>query len=122
MSIYKQANQKRLRFTSPKHAAVTAEDLTTLPMTHLKSMANQCHQSITAPSDLFAIRDTQTALMQLRLDILLDVIKDRTEEVNAKSNAAQVAETNKAIDQLIIKKKGEELEGKSIEELLAMKQ
>ena len=120
--MYKQANKVRLRFVSPKHAALSAEDLLQIPMTHLKSMANQCHQNINAPSDLFAVRDVQTSLMELRLSILLDVIKDRQVESDAKSNAAQVTESNKAIDALIIKKKGAELEGKSIEELIAMKQ
>ncbi len=119
--MYKQANKVRLRFVAPKHASVTVEDLQSLPLTHLKSMANQCHQNITAPSDLFAVRDNQTMLMELRLEILLDVIKDRTDEAEAKSNATAVATANKAIDQLIIKKQEAAMNDLSIEQLIAMK-
>jgi len=119
--MFKEALKMGLRFKSTTHANLTVEDLFSYPLTKLKAMANHYNAQVKAPTDLFATRSAQETKDKLRLDILLAVIADRGADAEANKEAEAARAFNKQIDDLILQKKNEELAGKSIDELIAMK-
>ena len=127
-NIYKQAAQTKLRFES-KRGLLTVEDLFTLPLSqgeiNLRDLAIAVNKKLAKsdtdiPDFLADEQTTQTVeqqVYQLQLDVLKDVIETRKEEIVAATNAQKRNQERAAIRDLIAKKKQENLEGLSLEEL-----
>ena len=129
-NIYKQAAQQKLRFES-KRGLLTTEDLFTLPISkgeiNLRDLAIAVNKKLTKsdteiPDFLSDEASTQTKeqqLLQLQLDILKDVIETRKEENQQVTEAYKRDQERAAIRELIAKKKQENFEDLSIDELEA---
>ena len=129
-NIYKQAAQQKLRFES-KRGLLTTEDLFTLPISkgeiNLRDLAISVNKKLTKfdteiPDFLSDEASTQTKeqqLLQLQLDILKDVIETRKEENQQVTEAYKRDQERAAIRELIAKKKQENFEDLSIDELEA---
>lgn len=63
------------------------------------------------------VQTAEQQVYQLQLDVLKDVIETRKEEIAAATNAQKRNQERAAIRELIAKKKQENLEGLSLEEL-----
>lgn len=126
MDIYKKAAIKKLRFSTVK-GNLTVEDLWDLPMKSSRSVsldlvAQNCDADLNKKTKSFISAKTEDdALAQLRMDIVLDVIKTRLDNLKAKDEQQATNEHNKRIDELIKAKEHNELASKSIEELKALK-
>ena len=129
-NIYKQAAQQKLRFES-KRGLLTTEDLFTLPISkgeiNLRDLAIAVNKKLTKsdteiPDFLSDEASTQTKeqqLLQLQLDILKDVIETRKEENQQVTEAYKRDQERAVIRELIAKKKQENFEDLSIDELEA---
>ena len=129
-NIYKQVAQQKLRFES-KRGLLTTEDLFTLPISkgeiNLRDLAIAVNKKLTKsdteiPDFLSDEASTQTKeqqLLQLQLDILKDIIETRKEENQQATEAYKRDQERAAIRELIAKKKQENLEDLSIDELEA---
>lgn len=129
-NIYKQAAQQKLRFES-KRGLLTTEDLFTLPISkgeiNLRDLAIAVNKKLTKsdteiPDFLSDEASTQTKeqqLLQLQLDILKDIIETRKEENQQATETYKRDQERASIRELIAKKKQENLEDLSIDELEA---
>ena len=127
-NIYKQAAQQKLRFTS-KRGFLTVEDLFLLPLSqgeiNLRELTiavnkNLAESNTDVPDFLTDEQQEQTEdqqRYQLQLDILKDVIETRKEEIQAAIDAHKRNQERSAIRELIAKKKQQNLENLSVEEL-----
>lgn len=127
-NIYKQAAQTKLRFTS-KRGFLTVEDLFLLPLSqgeiNLRELTiavnkNLAESNTDVPDFLTDEQQEQTEdqqRYQLQLDILKDVIETRKEEIQAAIDAHKRNQERSAIRELIAKKKQQNLENLSVEEL-----
>jgi hypothetical protein len=131
MSIHKQAIKTKLRFQSSK-GPLTTEDLYDLPMESttnrlgLKALAIDLQKQIatTSTSALDFLDSSVPAvdpLLQLRFDIVKDVIIERLAESKAKSLAKSLESQRTDFDELIKAKKQQELAGLSVAELEALR-
>lgn len=127
-NIYKQAAQTKLRFAS-KRGFLTVEDLFLLPLSqgeiNLRELTiavnkNLAESNTDVPDFLTDEQQEQTEdqqRYQLQLDILKDVIETRKEEIQAAIDAHKRNQERSAIRELIAKKKQQNLENLSVEEL-----
>ena len=127
-NIYKQAAQQKLRFKS-KRGVLTVEDLFLLPLSqgeiNLRELTiavnkNLAESNTDVPDFLTDEQQEQTEdqqRYQLQLDILKDVIETRKEEIQAAIDAHKRNQERSAIRELIAKKKQQNLENLSVEEL-----
>lgn len=127
-NIYKQAAQTKLRFES-KRGLLTVEDLFLLPLSkgeiNLRELTiavnkNLAESNTDVPDFLTDEHQKQTEdqqRYQLQLDILKDVIETRKEEIQDAIDAHKRNQERSAIRELIAKKKQQNLENLSVEEL-----
>jgi hypothetical protein len=124
--MYKKALKLNLRFESPK-GNLTIEDLWDLPLTSTKSASlNGVAQAISRQikaddvENFVEVQSSTDAILNLKLDIVKDIISDKLDErEKAKNASANKAERDKIMS-LIARKQETELEGKSVEELEAL--
>jgi len=116
MNIFKTAVLTGLRFVSTK-GHISVEDVAVLPTTKVREMANAINRKIKNSDDLFATRTKEDSLDKLRLDILVEIVEYREELAASKIDAKERAEKKARFKELIDKKKLENEENKSIEEL-----
>ena len=129
-NIYKQAAQQKLRFES-KRGLLTTEDLFTLPISKgeisLRDLAITVNKKLAKsdtdiPDFLADDQKAQTAeqqTYQLQLDVLKDIIETRKEENQQSTETYKRDQERAAIRELIAKKKQQNLEDLSIDELEA---
>ena len=122
-NIYKQAAQQKLRFES-KRGLLTTEDLFTLPISKgeisLRNLAIAVNKNLTKSdteipdflSDEASAQTKEQQLLQLQFDILKEENQQSTEAYKRDQERA-------AIRELIAKKKQQNLEDLSIDELEA---
>ena len=127
-NIYKQAAQQKLRFKS-KRGVLTVEDLFLLPLSqgeiNLRELTiavnkNLAESNTDVPdflTDEYQEQAEDQQRYQLQLDILKDVIETRKEEIQAAIDAHKRNQERSAIRELIAKKKQQNLENLSVEEL-----
>jgi len=65
-------------------------------------------------------RTTKDKAIKLKLDIVLDILQTKLDELNESKVAAENKRHNEKIESLIAAKESEELAGKSVEELRKM--
>jgi hypothetical protein len=118
---FERASRLKLRFISSIKGKVNTEDLWNMELEELDSMAIALDDQInTKQKSFLKVKSKEDEELNLKLDILKYVMETRmAEEENRRTLQAQ-KEKNSIILQLIAKKEGQDLEGKSIDELKAM--
>ena len=123
MSIFKDATRLKLRFKGDK-GTLSVEDLWDLPlksgrMVSLDSLAKAVNRKIKADGEESFVDDRSptNAELDLKLDILKEVISIRKDENLVKTNAAANKAKRDKILSVKARKEDSELENLSIEEL-----
>lgn len=126
MEMFEKAARLKVRFESPK-GALSAEDLWDIPLTSNKGAANLddvakgLHAQLRETTTSFVVpADTKPDLTQMKFDIAKHIIDVRLAERNEAAAAQQRKATKEKILEIIAKKQDNALEGKSLEELMAM--
>jgi len=120
------AVRKKLRFESTK-GHLTVEQLFDLPFTSksgcdLQTVATTCNEEVKACGEVDFVGTAKpvTKTAQLKLDVVKYVISTKKAEATAAQTEAQKAAEKQRLMGLLSRKKDEELEGKSAEEIQAM--
>lgn len=125
--MFEKASRLRLRFDSPK-GLLSVEDIWQLPLTsatgkaNLDDIAKGLNQQIQHQNVGSFVQETVAvdAVVQLKFDIILHVIKVRLAENEIARMSAAKAEQKQKIMAIIAQKKDEQLSGMKLEELTAM--
>ena len=126
--MFKQAAKMKLRFSSIK-GLLSVEDLFDLPLNttrqgvvSLNGLAISVHKCLQEASDISFVDDERVVdvTMNLRMDILKEIIKVKKEENVSKLAAKDKADKKKRLLELINSKQDEELAGKPLAELMKM--
>ena len=121
MSIYKQAIQQKVRFTTNR-GVLTPEQMFDLPLGELDALAvklEQEHKDSGGKSFLDK-KTPKDKIIKLKFKVVLDILETKSEEANAATEAAENKAHNEKILELIAGKEDEALAGKSIKQLKAM--
>ena len=120
--MYKQASRLGLRFASPK-GQLTVEQLWDLKPEMLDGMAVALEEEVTkaGKKSFLATKSSEDKVAKLKFDIVLDVLTTKVEEEALANAASDIRKHNNKIDLLIAEKEEEELKGKTVAELRAMK-
>ena len=118
--MYKRALKIKLRFATPK-GKLTVEDLFSLNLIELNDLAVGLDKKLSETPRKSFISDIEpnTAEDELRLNILKDIIVTKIAEKNATIEAKNKAAEKAQIAEILHRKKNQELENLSIEELEA---
>lgn len=126
MSIFEQASRIKVRFDSGQ-GMLTVEDLWDLPLTHktrvsLDGVAKKVNKDLKESQEESFVVSTSTTnkIHQLKMDIVKHVIGVRLEEAKEVEERQQKAIQKQKIMEVIQRKKDEDLESKSMEELEAL--
>lgn len=121
MSIFEIAARKAFRYESNK-GLVTTEDLFHLPLSELDKIAKAVNRDIKASEEesFVSPRTLNDQMVQIKLDILKFVIADRQAMIAAQEDAKADRVRKEKIREILSRKKENELEGKSVEELEAL--
>ena len=119
--MFEKAARLKLRF--PYKGQITVEDLWDLKVEELDLVYTAINHSLKAVKDegLLKKKDSSVSVMELQLAILKHIYEVRVEEAEAKLAEKDRKEKKRRIEELIAKKQDTELEGKSLEELAAMR-
>jgi len=126
--MFEKASRLKLRFETPV-GLIGAEDLWDLPLTssrpnraNLNDIAKDISRQLKAQGEEDFV-NPKTAVdegLQLMLEIVKHVIQVKQIEASAANDLRERREKKAKLLELISKKKDQELEGKSLEELTAM--
>lgn len=120
-NIFINASRKKYRFNYK--GSITTEDLWDLPVTELdkiyKSLRAKAKMAADEESLLTEKSAADTELME-QIEIVKYIVSTKVAETEARKSAQAKAQQKQRILDLIAKKQDEELEGKSVDELLAM--
>jgi len=119
--MFERAARLKLRF--PVKGNISAEDLWDMPTEELDKVYVVINHSLKAVKDegLLKKKDSSVSVMELQLEIVKHVFEVKTAEADAKVAEKERRDKRRQIDELIAKKQNSELEGKSLEELTAMR-
>jgi phosphoribosylformylglycinamidine (FGAM) synthase PurS component len=123
--MYKKAIKLKLRFDSSKGmSSLTIEDLYNLPLTSksnasLQEVAQIIGSQLKNPEveDYVGEKSTTDTILQLKMDIVKDVIADKLEERESTKNAKADKAEREKIMAIIARKQDTELENMSVEDL-----
>lgn len=129
-NIFAIATRKKLRF--PVAGSLSVEDVWDLPLKarregqlNLDGLAFALNEVVEKQPRKSFVDDAPTTADNsddaLRLAIVLEIISVKKAELAAKENEAVRAGRANQLDELIARKQNQELEGKSLEELQAMR-
>lgn len=123
MSIYKQAAQAQLRFSTSR-GNLTVEQLFMLTQSDLTNCIRAVKKTLKKTDDdelsFLDVTSKVDATEQLRFDILKDVYLSNKEQLDKLRNEKATKEHNQRILSLIADKKDQDLANKSVEELEAL--
>ena len=116
--MFEKATRIKLRFKTSR-GVVTTEDLWDLPLTVLDELAVGLNKKLkeTTEESFIKAKSPDTSLIELRFNIVKHIIDVKLAEDEAKAKAAKVRQERSRLLDLIERKKTQELEGKSVEEL-----
>lgn len=126
MDIFKQASKERLRFETSK-GNLSVEQLWDLNLTPLATIVRNLKKQLTKDNDdeLSFLDERATPVdktLELKFNVVKAVYMDKKEERDAEQTEAAKKLHNAKIDELIAKKKDEDLGSKTVEELEALRQ
>ena len=102
---------------------ITVEDLWDMKVEELDLVYTTINHGLKAVKDegLLKKKDSSVSVMELQLEIVKHVYDVRVKEAEEKLAEKERKEKRRRIEELIAKKQDSELEGKSLEELAAMR-
>ena len=120
MNNFEKATRLRLRFETSR-GNLNVEDLWRLPLAELDKLAIALNKQLKESSDesFIKAKSKDNKLLELRFDIVKHIIETLLSEDEEKKKAADKRAKREQLLELIAKKKNQELEGKSLEELEA---
>lgn len=118
MDIYKEASRKRLRIHT-KHGNLSVEQLWDLHMDDLDQLAVSLEEDFQSSGrkSFLTKENDKSATAKLKFDVVLDILQTKIDETEKAREKSEVREHNRRIDELILRKKNEELESLSLKEL-----
>jgi hypothetical protein len=127
MNLFEQATRQGLRFNTRK-GNITVEDLWRLSLNSAKvdslesiGVAIYKEQQESPTVSFVGAGTAASAELTLKLDIVKHIIAVKQAENAAKTDEVADRQHNQRIDELIQKRKDSDLEGKSIDELVALR-
>lgn len=124
--LFERATRQKLRFETIA-GNISVEDIWSLPLcsgkVNLNDLAKALNKEIKTFEEEDFVNKTSNSKnddIKLKFDIILYVIKYKTEEAEAKERATLTLEKRRSIQALIEKKESQQLENLSIEELKAL--
>lgn len=119
MSIFEEASRQKLRFRA-KNGLVTVEDLWDLKLKDLDEIAVGVQEQVTktAANSFLKPKSGPDKTLTLTLAILVHIIEVKQEETRLATEAAEKRQKRNKILELIDRKKDEELQGKSVDDLM----
>lgn len=121
--MFDKATRLKLRFESNK-GLLSVEQVWDLSLTALnemaKSLSRQVKAAETDEEDFIGTKSAVDSELQLRFDVVKHIIGVKLKERDDSKDAAERKANNQVILELIQRKKQQELEGKSVEELEAL--
>lgn len=120
MNNFEKATRLRLRFETSR-GNLNVEDLWRLPLAELDKLAITLNKQLKESSEesFIKAKSKDNKLLELRFDIVKHIIETLLSEDEEKKKAADKRAKREQLLELIAKKKNQELEGKSLEELEA---
>lgn len=120
MNNFEKATRLRLRFETSR-GNLNVEDLWRLPLAELDKLAVALNKQLKESSEesFIKAKSKDNKLLELRFDIVKHIIETLLSEDEEKKKAADKRAKREQLLELIAKKKNQELEGKSLEELEA---
>lgn len=120
-NMYKYAAINKLRFPFTK-GLVTLEDLFDLSVENLDSIYKTLRKQAKVEDEesLLATKSKESSELQIKIDIVKDIVADKQNAIAARKAAAEKKAQNQKIAEIIARKENAELENKSIDELKAM--
>ncbi|ARB06485.1 hypothetical protein LPEK22_00090 [Escherichia phage LPEK22] len=121
--MFDQATRLKLRFNSNK-GLLSVEQVWDLNLNALnelaKDLSRQVKEAASDEEDFIGVKSAVDSQLQLRFDIVKAIIGVKLKERDESATAAERKANNQVILELIQRKKQQELEGKSVEELEAL--
>lgn len=121
--MFDKATRMKLRFESNK-GLLSVEQVWDLSLTALnemaKSLSRQVKAAETDEEDFIGTKSNVDSELQLRFDVVKHIIGVKLKERDDSKDAAERKANNQIILELIQRKKQQELESKSVEELEAL--
>uniref|UniRef100_A0AAU8GK57 Phage protein n=1 Tax=Salmonella phage vB_STmST313_KE27 TaxID=3161178 RepID=A0AAU8GK57_9CAUD len=118
--MFDQATRLKLRFNSNK-GLLSVEHVWDLNLNALnelaKDLSRQVKEAASDEEDFIGVKSAVDSQLQLRFDIVKAIIGVKLKERDESATAAERKANNQAIMELIQRKKQQELEGLSVEEL-----
>lgn len=120
MNNFEKATRLRLRFETSR-GNLNVEDLWRLPLAELDKLAIALNKQLKESSEesFIKAKSKDNKLLELRFDIVKHIIETLLSEDEEKKKAVDKRAKREQLLELIAKKKNQELEGKSLEELEA---
>ena len=120
MNNFEKATRLRLRFETSR-GNLNVEDLWRLPLAELDKLAIALNKQLkeSGEESFIKAKSKDNKLLELRFDIVKHIIETLLSEDEEKKKAADKRAKREQLLELIAKKKNQELEGKSLEELEA---
>jgi spore cortex formation protein SpoVR/YcgB (stage V sporulation) len=121
MSLFEKAAKQKLRFNSSK-GQLTVEDLFDLSLTSLDNIAKAVNRKLKdeVEESFIQKKSTASAELELQLDILKYIIEYKTSVEEANKKRAETVARKHQIEEILMRKKSQELEDLSVDELQAM--
>lgn len=121
--MFDKATRLKLRFDSNK-GLLSVEQVWDLSLNALNEMAKSLNRQLKSAAgdeeDFIGANTAVDSQLQLRFDIVKSIIGVKLQERDESASAAERKANNQVILELIQRKKQQELEGKSVEELEAL--
>lgn len=120
MNNFEKATRLRLRFETSR-GNLNVEDLWKLPLAELDKLAISLNKQLKEASEesFIKAKSKNNVLLELRFDIVKHIIETLLSEDEERKKAADKKAKREQLLELIARKKNQELEGKSVEELEA---
>lgn len=122
MSIYKKASKLKLRFNTTK-GSLSVEQLWDLPIDQLDALAVSINNELEKSSSksFLVKRANVDSIDMLRLDIAVNILTEKVDELEAAKEATLTKRHNAKIDDIIARKQEAELESMTLEQLEALR-
>ena len=121
MSLFERAVRNKIRFSSSK-GLLSVEDLFDLSLTSLDNIAKNVNKQIKAEAEESFIQQKSKASseLELQLDLLKYIISDKIAIQEANKKRAETLAKKSQIEDILLRKKSQQLEDLPVEELEKM--
>lgn len=121
--MFERAAKRKLRFMSNK-GGLSVEDLYDLSLTSLDTLAKGVNRQLKAEAEESFIekKSATSSDLELQLEILKHVIADKMAVAEASKKRAETIAKKAQIDDILMRKKSQELENMSVEDLLKLQE